>query len=68
MGYFADDQDVYDHVGKLITDVLADEELGPRFCSADTVVRYEHTDPQATITVVLRDPAAPAGDLRAERR
>lgn len=53
MSYFSSEQEVYDHVGRLFVDVLADEELGPRFCAADTVVRYEHHDPEATITVSL---------------
>lgn len=59
MSYFADEQEVYDHVGRLIVGVLSDKELGPRFSSADTVVRYEHFDPEATITVSLRDPGDP---------
>jgi len=60
VGYFDSEQEVYDHLGRLIVDVLADEEIGPRFCSADTVVRYEHSDPEATITVSLRPAERPA--------
>lgn len=50
------EQEVYDHVGRLITDLLNDEDLGPKLGSANTVVRYVHTDPDATITVSLRSP------------
>lgn len=54
MGYFESEQDVYDHLGRLMRAVLADEELGPRFRRANTVLRQELHDPEAVITVSLR--------------
>lgn len=59
MGYFKDSREVYDTIGRLFVELAADEELGPRFREANTIVRYQHTDPEAAITVRL-DPAEPA--------
>jgi hypothetical protein len=38
--YFKDAEDVYDTVGKLFQQLAVDDELGPRFREADTIVRY----------------------------
>jgi hypothetical protein len=54
MTYFQSSEDFYDHVGGLIEQVLSDEKLGPTFSGEDMVVRFEHTDPDAAVTVVLR--------------
>ncbi len=55
MPYFADAQEVYDTLGRLFHELLADDELAPKLKSADTIVRYEHTEPEAVITVRLRE-------------
>ncbi len=55
MGYFKDAQDVYDTIGKLFADLAADEELAPKFRKANTIVQYQHRDPDSTITVRLRE-------------
>ncbi len=54
MPYFKDSQDVYDTLGKLFQDLADDEELGPKFRKADTIVRYEFSDPDSQITVRLQ--------------
>ena len=54
MAYFKNAQDVYDTIGKLFVDLADDEELGPKFRKADTIVRYEFTDPDSRITVRLQ--------------
>ena len=54
MAYFNDAQDVYDTLGKLFVDLADDDELGPRFRKADTIVRYEFTNPDSQITVRLQ--------------
>ena len=54
MSYFNDAQEVYDTIGKLFTELAADEELAPKFRQANTVVQYQHHDPDSTITVMLR--------------
>ena len=55
MPYFKDAQEVYDTIGKLHADLAADEELGPKFRKANTVVQYRYRDPDATITVRLKE-------------
>ena len=55
MGYFKDAQEVYDTVGKMFASVAADEELGPRFRKADTIVQYKYTNPDSQITVKMKD-------------
>jgi SCP-2 sterol transfer family len=52
--YFKDAQDVYDTLGKLFVDLAADDELGPKFRKADTIVRYEFRDPESQITLRLQ--------------
>src|SRR5918997_4138366 len=55
MGYFEDAQDVYATLGKLFQELAEDEELGPKFRKANAVVQYQHRDPEATITVTLKE-------------
>ena len=55
MAYFRDAQEVYDTIGKLFVNLAADEELGPKFRQANTIVQYAHRDPDATITVQLKE-------------
>jgi putative sterol carrier protein len=55
LGYFKDAQEVYDTIGELITELAADEELAPKFRQANTIVQYQHSDPDSTITVRLRE-------------
>jgi SCP-2 sterol transfer family len=52
--YFKDAQDVYDTLGKLFQDLAEDDELGPKFRKADTIVRYEFRDPDSQITLRLQ--------------
>ena len=55
MTYFKDAQDVYDTMGKLFVDLSKDEELGPRFRKANTIVQYDYSEPDSTITVRLQE-------------
>src|SRR5262245_49426353 len=55
MAYFKDAHEVYDTIGKLFVELAADEELGPKFRKANTIVRYEHRDPDSPITVRLQE-------------
>jgi hypothetical protein len=57
LSYFESADDVYATLGRLITEIASDPDLGPRLCRADTVVRYEHSSPEATITVRLQEAA-----------
>ena len=55
MAYFNDAQEVYDTIGKLFLDLVTDEELGPKFRQANTIVQYAHRDPDSPITVRLME-------------
>ena len=51
MPYFKDAEDVYAHLGRLFEDIIADEELGPRFKHTDTVVQDRMRRPDSQVTV-----------------
>lgn len=55
MALFRDSQDVYDTLGRMFVELMADEEFAEQFRKADTVVRYEYTDPESAITVRLQE-------------
>jgi putative sterol carrier protein len=52
---FKDEQEVYAYIGKLFQDLADDEELGPRFRKADTIVQYRYSNPDSRITVKMKD-------------
>jgi putative sterol carrier protein len=52
---FKDDQEVYQYIGKLFQDLATDDELGPRFRKADTIVQYQYSNPESQITVKMKD-------------
>ena len=41
--------------GKLFQDLAVDDELGPKFRKANTIVRYEYPSPDSAITVRLQE-------------
>ena len=53
MGYFQNEQEVYDTLGKLFESLRDDPELFPKFQRADTIVRYEFREPDSQITVKM---------------
>ncbi len=55
MAYFKHAQDVYDTLGKLFRDIAADDELGPKFRQANTILQYQCREPEATITLRLQE-------------
>ena len=63
MAYFKDEQDVYEHIGKLFLDLMQDEELEPKFKKANTIVQYAFRDPQSTITVRMLEDQESQVDL-----
>ena len=54
MALFKDADEVYATLGKLFLDLAADEEMAARFRQANTIVRYQHSDPDSAITVRLQ--------------
>jgi hypothetical protein len=55
LAYFKDADEVYATLGKLFVDIANDEELGPQFRKANTIVRYEYTEPDSLITLRLQE-------------
>jgi len=53
--YFKDASEVYRFIGALFQDLAADEELGPKFRKADTIVQYRYRNPESQITVKMLD-------------
>jgi hypothetical protein len=53
LGYFQNEQEVYDTLGKLFEGLRDDPELFPKFQRADTIVRYEFREPDSQITVKM---------------
>jgi SCP-2 sterol transfer family protein len=54
MGYFADSDEVYRYIGRLFEQIVADPDLGPQFQRADTIVQYRFTEPDAQVTVRMK--------------
>jgi putative sterol carrier protein len=55
MAYFKDADEVYAYIGKLFQELAEDDELGPRFRTANTVVQYQYREPDSVITVKLME-------------
>ena len=63
MPYFKDAGEVYQFIGKLFQDLAADDELGPKFRKADTIVQYRYRNPESQITVKMIDGEEPLVDF-----
>ena len=55
MAYFKDADEVYEFIGTLFSDLASDEELGPKFRKANTIVQYRYSNPDSVITVKMID-------------
>ena len=55
MAYFKDADEVYEFIGGLFQDLAEDDELGPKFRKANTVVQYQYSNPESQITVKMID-------------
>jgi SCP-2 sterol transfer family len=53
--YFKDEQEVYETLGRLFRELAADEDVAQQFRAANTIVRYEYSEPDSQITVRLRE-------------
>ena len=63
MAYFKDADEVYEFIGGLFVDLADDEELGPKFRKANTIVQYRYSNPESVITVKMIDGEAGEVDL-----
>jgi len=53
--YFKDADEVYEFIGALFADLAQDDELGPKFRKANTIVQYRYANPESQITVKMVD-------------
>jgi putative sterol carrier protein len=53
LAYFKDADEVYEFIGTLFSDLATDDELGPKFRKANTIVQYRYTNPESVITVKM---------------
>ena len=53
MPYFKDADEVYAYIGRLFEELADDDELGPKFQRANTIVQYQYREPESQITVKL---------------
>ena len=49
MGLFRDAQDVYDCIGKIFEEAIADPEIGPKTKEAGITIRFDFTEPESVI-------------------
>jgi putative sterol carrier protein len=63
VAYFSDDREVYEFIGKLFEDLAGDDELGPKFRKANTIVQYQYRNPESQITVKMIEGEDPQVDL-----
>lgn len=62
MPHFTDEQELYEIIGGLFREVGEDSELGPKFRRANTIVQYQYRNPDAQITVRMREDEPPVVD------
>ena len=55
MAYFKNADEVYEFIGALFEDLGTDDELGPKFRKANTIVQYRYANPESVITVKMID-------------
>jgi hypothetical protein len=55
VAYFDSAQDVYETIGELFNRIADDDELAPKFRRANLIVQHQYRDPDATITVRMRE-------------
>ena len=55
MAYFKDADEVYRFIGRLHQELADDEDFATKFRSANTIVQYRYSEPEAVITVKLID-------------
>ena len=51
--FFADEQEVYRHIGRVFVDLMDDDSLVSQLKQANTIVQYRLHDPDAQVTVKI---------------
>ena len=56
MGYFKDSEQLYKVYGEFLKRVLSDSMVGPKLAKAKIKIRFNYTDPEASILLNSSDP------------
>ncbi len=63
MGVFRDAQDVYDCIGKIFEEAIADPEIGPKTKDAGLTIRFNFDEPESVIYVDFAEGNVFFGDV-----
>ncbi len=56
MAFFNDADDVYTHIGGVFRAAADHPEAGPKLQAANLTMQVYYTDPESTLTIVMKDP------------
>jgi len=59
--YYSDADQLYEIYGRFLETVLTDEKIGPKMAKAGIIIKFIYTDPDAEVTIDLRNPPAKEG-------
>jgi hypothetical protein len=59
--YYRDAEDLYKIYGYFLGRILQDEKIGKKMAKAGIIVRFIYTDPDAEVTIDLKNPPAKPG-------
>ncbi|TAL36211.1 MAG: hypothetical protein EPN93_08890 [Spirochaetes bacterium] len=59
--YYKDAEDLYKIYGYFLNRVLSDEKIGTKMAKSGIIIRFFYTDPDAEITIDLKNPPAKPG-------
>jgi len=56
MAYFKDAAELYECIGGFFKEATKDEEMAPKIAASNLIIRFNYTDPEASITVDAKNP------------
>lgn len=59
--YYRDTAQLYEIYGAFLRRVLEDPKVGPKMARTGIIIRFEYTDPDAVVTIDLKNPPAEPG-------
>jgi hypothetical protein len=59
--YYKDAEDLYQIYGYFLDRVLRDDKIGAKMGKAGIIIKFKYTDPEAEITIDLKNPPAQQG-------
>jgi hypothetical protein len=59
--YYRDAEHLYEIYGYFMDRILKDPKIGPKMAKAKIIIQFQYTDPEAEITIDLRNPPTKEG-------